>query len=442
MTDDLSRALARRRKLFAEILAERDQAVDYLCGQFPEDRDYLDRATVQVRTAVVVLGSPRGGTSVFKQVLASAPGALALPGEHRLFFTLLGLNYPDHGGSDECAEYGPLDEGPRDFLFRNLLFECRGEEVIDPTPREWERYAWDWALRLRLQWPDLDGVPLEKFVAIARDAMLSGSRGPEPALDVLRALRARGLPINPYYYDLTERMVSDFFPDVPPPFGAPGRTIVEISPFLALRPCRRPRLAAARNVLVLKASSDAYRIPLLHDLFTGWDLRELHLTRNPLAAVNGLIDGWEHRSFWQHDLSAHGTAAGPRVWWNFDLCDGWQELAAGPLEELAARQWAVPHQRILRHAKSSVRFHFEDFQAGGDARLALMARAAGAAGLSPDGLSQAAVEQARLVNSTAAPGAARWRRQRSHLRTLLGLPEVAETCESLGYDIGDWHQWS
>lgn len=426
-----------RDDLFARMRAERDQAIRYLCSEFPDDREYLGRARAEVRGAAIVLGSPRGGTSVFKQVLGSARGALAWPGEHRLLFTLLGLNFPDHGGLDECAETGPLDSGQREFLFDNLLFECRGPEITEPTRREWERYAWDWALRLRLQWPEVVDCPLESLVTIIMDVVPRKLADPDPAFGVLRALRAAGLPLNPYYYDLPDDRVGAYFPDVELPTGPPGRTIVEISPFLALRPTARPRLLPSGNVLVLKASSDAYRIPLLHELFTGWDVRELHLTRNPLASVNGLINGWEHRSFWQHDLRPHGC---PRPDWNFDLCEGWAELAAGGLTELAARQWSDPHRRILRHARDPVRLRFEDFQRGGAARHALMDQAAAAAGLSFHGRREA-IDWPRAVNSTSAPAPAKWLRERPELRALLALPEVEEVATQLGYHVGDADLW-
>jgi hypothetical protein len=438
---DRSTVAARRRDLFARIRAERDRAMEYLRAQYPAEDAYLDWACREVRAVAVVLGSPRGGTSVFKQVLGTARGALALPGEHRLFFTLLGLNHPDHGGMDECVASGPLDPDQREFLLRNLLFECRGEELTHPTPGEWERYAWDWALRLRLQWPEVIDAPLDELVAVVRDAVLGDRTGPEPAFDVLRALRAHGLPVDPYRYDLDETLVGRYFPELTVPDGPPGRTVVEISPFLVPRPGRLPRRGVRPPVLVVKASSDAYRIPLLHDLFTGWDIRELHLTRNPLASVNGLIDGWEHRAFSQHDLSVHGRLAGARTDWKFDLCEGWQDLARGPLPELAARQWADPHRRILRDARSPVRLRFEDFQAGGEARRALMDRAADAAGLCFDESSRTAVAHPRIVNSSKAPALGRWRDERPGLRSLLDSPDVVQVCQALGYDTGEWTHW-
>ncbi|WP_055480117.1 hypothetical protein [Sphaerimonospora mesophila] len=433
--------LEHRRAMFERIRAERDAAVAYLRDRYPEEREYLDRAQEKVRDVAVVLGSPRGGTSVFKQVLGGLRGALSLPGEHRLFFTLLGLNHPDHGFADECVESGRFDSGERAFLLRSLFFECRGEEIHEPTPAEWERYAWDWALRLRLQWPDVVDAPLEELVAVVRDAALGERRGPEPAYDVLRALRAYGLPIDPYRYDLDDDMVRRAFPGLPVPTGPPGGAIVEISPFLALRPQRRPRLDDEHHVLVIKASSDAYRIPLLRDLFAGWTMRELHLTRNPLASVNGLIDGWEHRSFWQHDMSAYGDAAGPYAHWNFDLCEGWQGLVHGSLAELCARQWSDPHRRVLRHAKDAVLLRFEDFQVGGNTRRALVERAAKEMGLFLTEDQWGFADEPRRVNTTSAPSLGRWRRERPELHELLDLPEVSEVCGLLGYDVRDWPRW-
>jgi hypothetical protein len=340
------------------------------------------------------------------------------------------------------VEAGELSSEQREFMLSNLLFECRGEEIQEPTAREWERYAWDWALRLRLQWPEVIDEPVEKLVGVVRDAVLGERTGPEPAVDVLRALRAHGLPVDPYHYDLDESLVRDAFPGLPVPQGPPGRTIIEISPFLALRPSRRPVLGPDRRTLVVKASSDAYRIPLLHNLFDGWNIRELHLTRNPLASVNGLIDGWEHRSFWQHDLSPLGPDGGARTDWNFDLCEGWRELSEGGLPELCARQWSDPHRRILRHTEDPVRLRFEDFQAGGETRRAMMDRAADAIGLRFDKSRYGAVDRPRQVNSTAAPSLARWRRERPELRALLDIPEVAEVSELLGYDVAAWSQWA
>lgn len=432
--------LARRRKLFAEIREERDKVIAYLRAEYPEEDEFLAEAAERVRRVAVVLGSPRGGTSVFKQVLAMARGALALPGEHRLLFTLLGLNFPDHGGLDECVESGCLDDYQRSFLLYNMLYECRGEEIADPTPREWERHAWEWALRIRLQWPELK-ISAEELTDLIRPTLLGPRTGPEPAFRVLRALRSHGLPVDPYQYDLDEELVAAYFPGLTRHGGPPGHAIVEISPFVALRPRRRPPLRDGSDVLLLKASSDAYRIPLLHDLFKDWNLREIHLTRNPLASVNGLIDGWQHRSFYQHDLSVITDVPGLRKGWNFDLCEGWQELNYRCLAELCARQWSDPHRRILRNAARPLRLRFEDFQAGVDERKTLMDRAAVACGLRFDEWARAAVERPRPVNSTAAPALGRWLRKRPGLRGLLSSPDVADVCRLIGYDPADWRLW-
>ena len=48
-----------------------------------------------------MVGSPRGGTSVLKQVLASSPNVVALHGEHRWLLTLHRLCFPDVGTGGE-----------------------------------------------------------------------------------------------------------------------------------------------------------------------------------------------------------------------------------------------------------------------------------------------------------------------------------------------------
>jgi hypothetical protein len=434
-----------RRELFAEIGAERTRVQDYLADTFSDERRYLDSACETVREVAVVLGSPRGGTSVVKQVLAEADNALALPGEHRLFFTLLGLNFPDFGAEEESVEHGPVDPADRDFLVRNLLAECRGEPIPEPDRRQCERFAWEWALRLRLQWPEL-GLAAEEVSGWLIDAFAGQDWATEPALTVLRTLLRRGVDVNPYYYDLDPGLVRSAFPDVAVPTGPPASTIVEISPFLALRPRTRPRIDEQRPVLVIKASSDAYRIPLLHEVFQDWRVHELHLVRNPMASVNGLIDGWEHTCFWQHDLTGtgHFRQSGMDRWarrhWNFDLCEGWQQLLAAPLPELCAGQWVDPHKRILAHASGAQRIRFEDFLLAGQARQDMLGLAMSVCGLrfGADQAQAAAAE--RPVNQTVAAGPARWRKRRD-LDKVLAIPAVDEMARRLGYDPAEVTAW-
>ena len=109
-----------------------------------------------------------------------------------------------------------------------------------------------------------------------------------------------------------------------------------------------------RRPLLLKASMDAYRIPFLRRLFPDARLRLIHLTRNPAAAVNGMMDGWLHHGFFSHNLAdrvvldIEGYSGWwVRSWWNFDLPPGWRRVVAQPLAGVCAAQWASAHTAIM-----------------------------------------------------------------------------------------------
>src|SRR5690606_2916237 len=98
-------------------------------------------------------------------------------------------------------------------------------------------------------------------------------------------------------------------------------------------------------------------------IFADHEVAFIHLTRNPAAAINGLLDGWDDRCFWQHQVPGRTGPSSSRNWC-FDLVDGWQH--AEELIDLCQLQWAEPHQRILAAGLGSkmVRVAFEDFQRG------------------------------------------------------------------------------
>jgi hypothetical protein len=444
--------LRRRGELLARIRDERGRAQAYLLGQHPEERRFVEEARALLNRALVVLGSARSGTSVLKAVLARAGRAVSLPGEHRLLFTLLGLNFPDHGVPTECQEEGELAEDQREFVLSNLCYDCRGEEARELSATELERYGWEWALQFRLQWPELD-VPLEDLVRAVVEAWArvpaTGPRGDRVTLEALHRLRAGGVPVDPHYYDLPAAMIRERFAGSSPTRRPPSGTTVEITPFRVVRPTRRPRVDAG-STLVLKASSDAYRIPLVRGLFRGWHVRELFLTRNPLASVNGLLDGWLHHCFWQHDLGRAGLdvpedpeLGHPRGWWKFDLHDTWEEDLARPLTDLCAGQWRSANERIrrLEDVSRKLRVRFEDFQ-DADRRRQVLERIVSECGLCWSPALERAAERPPLVNVTTAPAPARWRRQRPWLLETVRTAPVVRTAAQLGYDWTGAATWT
>jgi hypothetical protein len=150
------------------------------------------------------------------------------------------------------------------------------------------------------------------------------------------------------------------FPGLEPPSGPPGRHIVEMPPFVLVGPWRRPDTSALSSApLVLTTPRNAFRLPLFESLFPEARLDVLHLTRNPAAAVNGLVGAWCHRGFF--NCAVGGDGSGPlritgysdvypdwgTTWWNVDFWPGWEEFSDESLVRVCAEQWRQPHEAAL-----------------------------------------------------------------------------------------------
>ena len=433
--------LAARAARLSALRAERAEVRAYLRDADRREAAYLDAAGA-VRRVALVVGSPRGGTSAFTAVLARGDNALALPGEHRHLFTLVGANFPDHGGWGECGDAEALSDEAVAIVRDELRADAAGVPVADPGAADVERSAWEWALRFQLQWPELD-VAIDTVATVVHDAVraLRSPDGTVPSpdrlvADILGRLLDGGIPVDPFLYALDADVLRAAFGERPLPTRAPASTVIEISPYLVVGPTRRP-VVGDDAVFVLKASSDAFRLPTLRRVFEGFDVRFLHLVRNPLAAVNGLLDGWAHHCFWQHDLSPFGMPdvddpARPGSWWKFDLFDDWRAVYDAPLPELCARQWLSSHERILAECDDAPRLRFEAFQAA-DLRAAVMEAAADQLGVVHGAGFADAVARPPVVNSTAAPVAGRWR-ARPDVTDVLSVPGVRRMATALGYD--------
>jgi hypothetical protein len=204
--------------------------------------------------------------------------------------------------------------------------------------------------------------------------------------------------------------------------------------------------ADAGRPLLLKASMDAYRIPFLRRLFPDARLRIIHLTRNPAAAINGLIDGWLHHGFFSHNLAGRavltidgyaGWWAGS--WWNFDLPPGWRCLVRQPLASVCAAQWAAAHNAILAGLPGQdtqiARVRAEDVLNARRRRRTITQL------LEFCAVRPAAPPRARVVLATDDPKPARWHARAVQLESVLADPVIRECSGRLGYGplpTADW----
>jgi hypothetical protein len=183
--------------------------------------------------------------------------------------------------------------------------------------------------------------------------------------------------VNPWYYDIPATAVEAAFPDVRPPVGPPSARLVEMPPFVLIGPWRRPQPGDfEERPLVLSTPRNAFRLSFLRSLFPAAPLRVLHLTRNPAAAVNGLVDGWRHRGFFNTAVDRPLVIRGysdeypdwGSQWWNYDFWPGWEGWSDATLASVCAEQWRSHHEAVLRwlaeHDVDSHRLRFEDVVGG------------------------------------------------------------------------------
>ena len=87
---------------------------------------------------------------------------------------------------------------------------------------------------------------------------------------------------------------------------------VEDTPLITQKRRALPEAQDLRDgTVLLKTSSHAYRIPLLRTLFPFAKFRFIVLTRNPLASVNGLMDGWLSGQAYYRSEQAGNQLLGP-----------------------------------------------------------------------------------------------------------------------------------
>jgi hypothetical protein len=446
--------IAERRATLERLRAGQQHLRAEIRARFPEEADLIVRWHEGLRRLILVLGGPRCGTSALRSLLARHGLVAALPGEHRPYLTLLGHNFPDHGGEGECDDTGILPDCERHELLDMIFVSAQAGAPLDhPNPREIERFALEWALRLPLQWPELDLDParvVDAITAVTGRHVASGHSCATSAFDclLLRALTQLDGGINPACYDIDPTFLNHFPGYVLKPTRPSSSVIVEITPFVLLRPRRIKGIDCGVEALVLKCSSDPYRLKTLRALFAEWDTIVIQLTRNPLASINGLLDGWHHHGFWQHDLGFIRSVPSTRRWWSFDLIDKWHQMVAGPTLDIAAAQWLDPNSRISAAAvnpEANETWHrvaFERFIEGHHARSSMVKELVAAARLPVDAAIHDATFVPTVVNRTIDPRVGRWRERANELLPLLNRMELSTLAHQLGYPMDSVGCWS
>jgi len=422
-----------------------------------------------VKRLVIINSASRSGSSLLYALLCRLPQVYALTGEAAPFYKLNTSPgaYNPHASDriptellDRVIDYAGLS---RDFLSDLSLAEAETvTERIDA-----DAYIADLMLRLSLQWTGAEFDPSVLRSCIKQVFDRYAQENPffdteEFYLLMLERLHATWPGINPFYYDIGTDRVALRFPHIEVPLGPPSPSfLLEEPPFILLPPRRRPSPAdLADKTLLLKSTVDCYRMNLIERLFPEADIRIIHLVRNPAATINGLYDGWLHRGFFSHNLEHCFDGSGReslrikgysdvhpfgKNWWNFDLPEGWQNVADRELVEVCAFQWHSANMEILGHLaetqRRSCRIRFEDIMRSGESRRGAFERMLDFMGVAADQIPALQLGTLPVVQSTLPPQLFRWKRRHDMIAKVLAAPHISELAASFGYCQENMDAW-
>jgi hypothetical protein len=412
-------------------------------------RDGRSADLALVREVIVVVASSRGGSTLVGELLRRTPGLLSLRAEINPLFVVAGLEPPDV-------------RQRRAVLAAELAAEI-GRPAATLPAEDVSDFGTALAWRLTAQWPraGIDPVDVGRWTRetlgelAAADPAWAPPAFPDPLAFHLRLLgKVRRVHpcVNPWYYDIPAEAVEAAFADVPRPAGPPGSHLVEMPPFVLIGPWRRPSAAEfSQHPLVLSTPRNAFRLSFLRSLFPEARFRVVHLTRNPAASANGLIDGWRHHGFFNTALDAplripgysdDFPAWGTR-WWNYDFWPGWEEWTDAPLAAVAAEQWRSHHDEVLRwltaHDVDHHRLRFEDVVGDDTARRRVFSELGDWLGHHDAGDVLSRLTLPPLM-ATAPPGPRRWAGRAAQLIPAVTTAPMRETAARLGYENeSDWN---
>jgi len=342
----------------------------------------FSRSLRDVRRVVIINSPSRSGSSLLHVLLCRLAGVYSLSGEAAPFYKLNtflnGFNLFDSDKIpetiiDRVIDYRGLS---RDF-FSDL---GRPDEKVVTKEIDAGEYTDHLMLRLALQWTDADfeEAKLRPLINKAFGRYTAGNEvfsAEDFYLTMLEEVRAVYPGVNPFYYDISTDKVSPRFPSLEIPSGPPNSWFnIEEPPFILQLPRRKAAPEdLSDKILLLKSTVDCYRMNLIEKMFPKADIRIIHLVRNPAATINGIYDGWLHRGFFSHNMQPYFETS-PDLkrlnirgysdlhpfgaqWWNFDLPEGWQNVAEKDLSDVCAFQWRSANSEILRYLTGGKRRH-------------------------------------------------------------------------------------
>lgn len=106
-------------------------------------------------------------------------------------------------------------------------------------------------------------------------------------------------------------------------------------------------VAGTRKRLVDKNPRNVLRIPFIEEVLP--DARYIFIKRDGRETTNSLINAWRGGRYRTYRLpEPHSIPGTDPAWWKFVLYPGWREDTSGPLERVAAKQWLVSSEHLVK----------------------------------------------------------------------------------------------
>jgi hypothetical protein len=401
--------------IYQQALSERKKLRNYfqLNEKYPQPEE--------IDEVVVILASSRSGSSLLHHLLSQHPDIISLQGEEVTFTKMFGLN--------SITSFDDSDLLAKDILPDSKKISELAQEILSDAgyrDQTSERLALDRGLRLILQWPHLK---FEQADLIAATSL------PE-WLDVIDYLKNKNYQIDLNCYDHLCNKKEYFMQYTQDGYH---KSFIEEPPFIIPK-SKTYKKENAKKILLLKSSINSFRAEFLGHLFPKAKFHFIHLTRNPAASINGLMDGWLSSWFHSHNLSHLTTLEIKNYenqhWWKFDLPPGWKEYTKSPLEIVCAFQWQSANQSILNFLEDqkSIHIKYENMTDLESMKISLN-EICQKINLN-NSFIQKLVPPPHIM-SVNKPTAYRWKERIELLLPLINTPAIAQLSKKLGYDVSN-----
>lgn len=388
--------------IYHQVLAQRKE----LRSNFSVDETYPTPG--EINRVIVILGSSRSGSSLLHHLLSLHPEIISLQGEEVTLTKLFGMNFIN------SFEDSDLLKNEKAFNYPEIAQEILYDAGYNTAQSK--RLPLDRAQRLLLQWPHLKFNSDELKNACELETW-------EKVIDRLK--------LNMNLYDKFLHPVNE------------SRDIfLEEPPFIIPRP-KTYQKNISNKILLLKSSINAFRAHYLPKLFPNAQFSYIHLSRNPAASINGLIDGWRSPAFHSHHLGHLSKLSiknyDDENWWKFDLPPGWSSYVNKPLEEVCAFQWQEANKSILHFLKDkkSVRIKYEDMMESESLKQELKRMSDE---LVLDNSFVQKISATPRIMSVASPGQHRWREREKIISPILKNESINKIAHALGYNLSNFDE--